>query len=82
VVSKGSKEADRMLKPLSCARAGIPLYMYVDRFATPVTVNLLSAPGPDGYQHQEALPAGPGAGKLAIPEPFDIVPDLTTLPMP
>lgn len=82
VVSTGSKEADRILKPLSCARAGIPLYLYIDRFDSPVTVSLLSEPGPDGYQQQESVPAGPGGGKLNIPEPFGIVLDLTTMPMP
>jgi Uma2 family endonuclease len=82
VVSKGSKEADRTLKPLSCARAGIPLYLHIDRFVTPVTVTLLSEPGPDGYRHLEAAAAGPDGGKLTIPEPFGIVLDLTTLPMP
>jgi Uma2 family endonuclease len=81
VVSASSTEADRAHKPLSCAQAGIPLYICVDRFVTPVTVTLLSQPGPDGYQHQEPAPAGPDGGKLTIPEPFGIVLDLTTLPL-
>jgi Uma2 family endonuclease len=82
VVSKGSKEADRTLKALSCARADIPVYVCIDRFVTPLTVTVLSGPGPDGYQHRDSAPAGPGGGKLTIPEPFGIVLDLTTLPMP
>jgi putative restriction endonuclease len=83
VISRGSVEADRTLKPLSCARAGIDLYLYVDRFVTPVNVTVLSEPGPDGYQHQETVLAGPGGGKLALPELFGgIVLDLTTLPVP
>jgi hypothetical protein len=44
-------------------------------------VNLLSDPGPDGYQHRQVVPAGPGGGKLVIPEPFGLALDLTTLPM-
>jgi Uma2 family endonuclease len=80
VVSKESKRADRELKPLSCARAGIPVYLCVDRFVSPVTVTVLSEPGPDGYHKQESGPAGPGAGKPFIPEPFGTVLDLTTLP--
>jgi hypothetical protein len=82
VISRGSVEADRALKPLSCARAGIDLYLYVDRFVTPVTVTVLSGPGPDGYEHQETVPAGPGGGKLALPDPLGIVLDLSTLPVP
>jgi hypothetical protein len=82
VISRGSIEADRALKPLSCARAGIDLYLYVDRFVTPVTVTVLSDPGPDGYEQQETVPAGPGGGKLALPDPLGIVLDLTTLPLP
>jgi Uma2 family endonuclease len=81
VVSAGSIDADRTQKPLSCARAGIPLYLCVDRFAA-AAVNLFSGPGPDGYQHQESLPFGHDGGKLAVPEPFGMVLDLTTLPMP
>ena len=82
VVSVSSTGADRTHKPLSCAQVGIPLYLYVDRFATPQTVNLLSEPGPDGYQHRETALAGPGGAKLSIPDPFGIILDLTTLPMP
>jgi hypothetical protein len=82
VVSRGSTEADRTLKPLSCARAGIGLYLYVDRFVSPLTVTLLSEPSPDGYQHQVSAVAGPGGSKLALPDPFGIVLDLSTLPVP
>jgi Uma2 family endonuclease len=82
VVSRGTARADRTLKPLSCARAGIELYLCVDRFVTPVTVTLLSKPDPDGYQRLEAIPAGPGGGKLTIPEPFGIILDLSTVPVP
>jgi Uma2 family endonuclease len=81
VVSKGSKRADRELKPLSCARAGIPVYLCVDRFVSPATVTAFSEPGPDGYQRQETVQAGPGGGKLTVPEPFDVVLDLASLPM-
>jgi hypothetical protein len=47
-----------------------------------VAVTLHAGPGPDGYQQQESVPAGPGGGKLAIPEPFGMVLDLATLPVP
>lgn len=82
VVSKGSKRRDRMLKPLTCARAGIPLYLFIDRYVRPLSVSLFSEPGSDGYRRQEQVPAGPGGGKLAIPEPFGTVLDLAGLPLP
>jgi Uma2 family endonuclease len=82
VVSRGSTEADRTLKPLSCARAGVSLYLCVDRFVTPVTVTVMSTPSPDGYQQVTTAAAGPGTGKLALPDPFGIVLDLATLPVP
>jgi Uma2 family endonuclease len=81
VVSRGSKEHDRTVKALSCARAGIPLYVCIDRFVAPVTVTVLSKPGPDGYQDHDSAAAGPGGGKLTIPEPFGIILDLTTMPV-
>jgi Uma2 family endonuclease len=82
VTSPSSIEIDRTHKPLSCARAGIPLYLCVDRFVTPVTVTLLSERGPEGYQHRESVFAGPGGGKLTLPEPFGVILDLATLPIP
>jgi hypothetical protein len=82
VASPNSIEADRVHKPLSCAQAGIPLHLCVDRSVAPVAVTLHAGPGPDGYQQQESVPAGPGGGKLAIPEPFGMVLDLATLPVP
>jgi hypothetical protein len=82
VISLGSTEADRTLKPLSCARAGIGLCLYVDRFVSPLTVTLLSEPSPEGYQHRVSAVAGPGGSKLALPDPFGIVLDLSTLPVP
>jgi Uma2 family endonuclease len=80
VVSPSSIRTDREVKPVSCARAGIPFYLLVDRFTEPVTVALFSEPGKDGYGKAESVPAGPGGGKLLVPEPFGITIDASTLP--
>jgi len=78
--SPSSLRADREVKPLSCARAGIPLYLLVDRFTQPMTVSLMSEPGEQGYRKVETVHAGPGGGKLLVPEPFGITIDASTLP--
>jgi Uma2 family endonuclease len=80
ICSPSSVRADREVKPLSCAKAGIPFYLLVDRFTEPMTVTLLSEPGKDGYGKAESVPAGPGGGKLAVPEPFGITSDVSTVP--
>ena len=82
IVSRSSKRADREVKWLSYAKAGVPLYLLVDRFVEPVTITLFSQPGSDGYATADAVPAGPGGGKLSIPAPFDITLDTATMPMP
>jgi Uma2 family endonuclease len=80
VVSPSSIRTDREVKPVSCAKAGVPFYLLVDRFAEPMTVTLFSEPGKDGYGKAVSVPAGPGGGKLVLPEPFGITIDASTLP--
>jgi Uma2 family endonuclease len=80
IVSPSSKRADREVKPLSCAKAGIPLYLLVDRFTQPMSITLLSEPGEDGYGKAESVPAGPGGATLRVPEPFGITIDAATVP--
>ena len=80
VISPSSKRADREVKPLSCAKAGIPLYLLVDRFTQPMSVTLMSEPGDDGYGKAESVAAGPGGGTLRVPEPFGITIDAATVP--
>jgi Uma2 family endonuclease len=82
VVSPFSKRADREVKWLSYAKAGIPLYLLVDRFVEPIIITLFSAPGQDGYANTDAIPAGPGGGKLNIPAPFGMTLDAATMPIP
>lgn len=82
VASPDSKRHDRELKSLSYARAGIQVYLLVDRFAEPPSFSVLSDPGDDGYRGKATVPFGTGAGKLHVPEPFGITLDLTTVPVP
>ena len=79
VISRLSIREDREIKPRACALAGIPLYILIDRFASPVTVSLFSVPGPDGYTAINSVPAGQ---KLHIPGPFDLTLDTGSLPLP
>jgi Uma2 family endonuclease len=79
VISRSSIREDREVKPRACALAGIPLYVLVDRFTTPLTVSLLSEPGPNGYATASTVQLG---GKLNIPVPFDVTLDTSTLPVP
>jgi Uma2 family endonuclease len=79
VVSKSSIRDDRELKPRACALSGVPLYLLIDRFTEPLSVTLLSQPGPDGYITSTTVRQG---NKLALPEPFGITLDTATLPLP
>jgi DNA-binding transcriptional ArsR family regulator len=78
VISRSSIREDREVKPRACALAGIPLYVVVDQFTSPVTVSLFSVPGPDGYSAINSVPVGQ---KLHIPDPFDVPLDTGSLPL-
>jgi Uma2 family endonuclease len=79
VISASSVREDREVKPRSCALAGIPLYLLVDRFTKPVTVSLYSEPTADGYAKVHTVIAG---DKLRVPAPFDLTLDTSSLPLP
>jgi Uma2 family endonuclease len=79
VISRSSIREDREVKPRACALAGIPFYVLVDRFTSPVTVSLFSGPSTTGYGTVSTVPAGQ---KLHIPAPFDITLDTSSLPQP
>lgn len=79
VVSESSVHEDRDVKPLHCAMAGIPLYLLIDRYARPAAVTLCSEPGESGYAAAESVAVG---GKLRLPEPFGVVLDTATMPVP
>jgi hypothetical protein len=82
VTSRDSRRVDREVKRDACAKAGIPIYLLVDRFTKPVSITLFSGPGTNGYAEADTVTAGPGGGKLRIPVPFEITLDTTTMPMP
>jgi Uma2 family endonuclease len=79
VISRSSVRMDREVKPRACALAGIPLYLLVDRFTKPMTLSLLSKPGPKGYAKVKTIDAGE---KLRLPAPFDLILDTSSLPLP
>lgn len=82
ICSPSSLRADREVKPLGFAKAGIPFYLLVDRFTQPMTISLMSEPGEQGYRKVETVHAGPDGGKLYVPEPFGITIDAATVPEP
>jgi Uma2 family endonuclease len=77
VVSRSSIREDREVKPRACALAGIPFYVLVDRFTSPMTVSVFGVPGPNGYATVATVQAGE---KLHVPDPFDVTLDTATLP--
>lgn len=79
VVSPSSIRDDREVNPFACARAGVPMYLLVDRLTDPVTVTLWSEPTDAGYR--QSLVAARGE-KLPIPAPFGFSLDTATLPLP
>lgn len=79
VVSPSSVRDDREVKPLACARAGVPFYLLVDRFTDPLTVTLRREPRAGGYAKADVVVHGE---KLRIPVPFDVVLDTSSLPLP
>jgi Uma2 family endonuclease len=79
VVSPSGIRDDREVKPRSCALAGIPYYLLIDRLVRPLTVTLFSEPGEDGYRRTVAVHVG---GELTLPEPFELTLDTGTLPLP
>jgi Uma2 family endonuclease len=80
ITSPSSTGTDRTVKWLSYAKAGIPLYLLVDRLARASTVTLFSAPGKGGYTTSRAAGTGRAGGRLAIPAPLGCVLDTTTMP--
>jgi Uma2 family endonuclease len=79
VISRSSIRDDREVKPRSCGLAGVPFYLLVDRFTSPMTVSLFSEPGEIGYARLETVNVGE---KLRLPAPFDVTLDTASLPSP
>jgi Uma2 family endonuclease len=76
VVSPWSRRRDREVKPRAYAQGGVPLYLLIDRFASPPAVTLFSQPGEDGYGKRQAAAAGQ---PLRLPKPFGIALDTARL---
>ncbi|MEV5706495.1 Uma2 family endonuclease [Actinoallomurus sp. NPDC052274] len=70
VVSKSSVHDDHEVKPRTCARGGVPLYLVVDAFAG--KARLLSHPGKDGYAQELDVKLGE---PLPLPEPWELTID-------
>ncbi|MEU2667902.1 Uma2 family endonuclease [Streptomyces sp. NPDC007164] len=69
VTSKGNARDDRTKKYRAYARAGVPMYLLIDRFDTRgAMATLFTEPNEDGtYKHSDPVPFGK---PLSLPEPF------------
>ncbi|MCT9931403.1 Uma2 family endonuclease [Planotetraspora sp. A-T 1434] len=70
VVSKSSVRDDHVVKPESCAVAGVPLYLVIDTFKG--TARLLSRPDGGSYAKEEQISLGE---PLQLPEPWGLTID-------
>ncbi|MGW6635151.1 Uma2 family endonuclease [Streptomyces cyaneofuscatus] len=71
ITSRGNAREDRTKKYRAYARAGVPMYLLIDRFDTrgPMST-LFTEPNDDGtFKHTDAAPFGK---PLALPAPFDV----------
>ena len=76
MVSPSSQRRARAEKPRAYAQGGVPLYLLIDKFASPPAVTLFSEPGDNGYGRRQTATAG---RSLELPEPFGITVDAASL---
>ncbi|WP_371776894.1 Uma2 family endonuclease [Streptomyces sp. NBC_01438] len=71
ITSKGNAREDRTKKYRAYARAGVPMYLLIDRFDTRGAMStLFTEPNEDGtYKRYDAVPFGK---PLGLPAPFDV----------
>lgn len=71
ITSKGNARVDRTKKYRAYARAGVPMYLLIDRFDTRGAMStLFTEPNEDGtYKRSEPVPFGK---PLGLPAPFDV----------
>lgn len=71
ITSKGNARDDRTKKYRAYARAGVPMYLLIDRFDTRgAMATLFTEPNEDGtYKRSDPVPFGK---PLALPAPFDV----------
>ncbi|MFI0419396.1 Uma2 family endonuclease [Spongiactinospora sp. 9N601] len=72
VVSPSSSHDDHKLKPATCARGKVPLYLVIDTYEQ--RVRLLSDPGEKGYATETEAAFGE---PLELPEPWRLTLDTT-----
>ncbi|GAA3190452.1 MULTISPECIES: Uma2 family endonuclease [Streptomyces] len=78
VTSKCNASHDRIAKAAGYARAGVPLYLLVDRWAPGgPTITLYGEPAGDVYRVLQAVKFGDG---LALPAPIDLLLDTGIFP--
>ncbi|MBK0865681.1 Uma2 family endonuclease [Saccharopolyspora sp. HNM0986] len=78
ITSKGYADTGRTRKLHAYARAAIPLYLLIDRFADRwPTVTLYSDPAEDVYRAARAVPFGK---PLILPGPFDVTIETADFP--
>ncbi|MFE6979162.1 Uma2 family endonuclease [Streptomyces sp. NPDC057682] len=79
ITSQGNARDDRTKKYRAYARAGVPVYLLIDRFDTrgPMST-VFTEPNEDGtYKRSDAVPFGK---PLALPGPFDVTLDTEAFP--
>ncbi|GAA0488126.1 Uma2 family endonuclease [Streptomyces olivaceiscleroticus] len=78
VTSQSNARNDRIAKAAGYARAGVPLYLLVDRFAPAgPTITLYGEPSDDVYR---VLWAGKFGDEVDLPAPFDLTLDTGIFP--
>ncbi|MEU9503659.1 Uma2 family endonuclease [Streptomyces sp. NPDC048196] len=79
VTSKSNASNDRIAKAAGYARAGVPLYLLVDRFAPAgPTITLYGEPAGDVYRVLQTVKFG---DELALPAPFELALDTGVFPV-
>uniref|UniRef100_A0AAU2VQG6 Uma2 family endonuclease n=1 Tax=Streptomyces sp. NBC_00008 TaxID=2903610 RepID=A0AAU2VQG6_9ACTN len=80
ITSKGNAREDRTKKYRAYARAGVPMYLLIDRFDTRGAMSrLFTEPNEDGtYKRYDAVPFGK---PLGLPSPFGVTLATDTFPV-
>jgi Uma2 family endonuclease len=77
IVSPSGIRTDREIKRVSYAKNAIPLYLVIDRFTTTASATVFCQPDGDDYTTSESAAIGDNGGKLYLPDPLDMVLDLS-----
>jgi Uma2 family endonuclease len=77
ITSASTANRDRSAKRDMLAKAGVPLYLLIDRYDGNGHVTLFAKPSGDGYQELQRVLFG---SKILLPEPFDAELDTSRFP--